>query len=109
MKELTPSLTAIILTESQVELLSSTGLSVEFQVRLSKKVSEFYFLPVVFEQIEGRKFYIHNIQDLPTDLRDKLVPPAKTPDQQLEDVLNKLNLGTISAEQAKTKIKSILQ
>jgi hypothetical protein len=78
---------------------------------------EFFFLPFWFEHIKDNEFIMHRLGDnLPEELKQAIHSARGTKESAarqfdfsaLDEILDKLELGTISAEQAKTKIKELL-
>lgn len=84
------------LTEQHFQLLRDSGHFLS---------DRFFFLPFWFERLTGMEFNMHHLNNLPPDLKAILWDKFK--EQELDDILDKLELGTISASEAKPKIKSL--
>lgn len=86
------------LTEQHFQLLRDSGHLV---------LNRFFFLPFWFEKLTGMEFNMHHLNSLPPDLKEFLWDNFK--EQELDSILNKLELGIISASEANFKIKALFQ
>lgn len=97
------------LTEQHFQFLRDSG-----SIVYTGRDKEFYFLPFWFEKCSpmSMNFIMHRLGELPEELvtaisdrRNALTPISK--EVELDAILDKLELGTISASEAKPKIKSL--
>jgi hypothetical protein len=94
------------LSPSCIQLLSDSGNVIQTDHQT------FFFLPYWFEHLKDDEFLMHSLGHLPEELKavihEKRGTKAKQTDKDLDAILDKLELGTISASQAFFQIKQLL-